>query len=492
MTKHSIVPAILFGALSALLAPSCAAPPGEPESAPVEVRAIRAEPAEGEDMTVEELQAELLAVALQALAEVQQAVYELSEQPLTPTQRSQLNGVILSYERRLMMTATEPNPLVATLDLAVMTRLARHVIEEEGDDLVGMPTGTLLDAARDAEGEVWSLVARVLTPEQHAELDALIEEWRAEHPGQLAVTSVRFRDFAGSRLKSTLADAEVSPGFLAPVGSATRAMEELRLTGERAMVRAGWMPGHLRRQSLQVIYDTLALEEIEQLIDRSERSVVALERFAAAFVHLPDDLAAEREAFIEQAAELYAAERAATIDEVSETIEIAREEAIDHFMGRLADERQSLFEDLDEHEAPLRSTLTELREALAVGNELATSVNLMISSIADMQAGEPADPAQPPFDIRNYGDAADDVGAAAGELTQLVRTLNELLASPAWAEGIGELTSVTSSVERDGERLLGKAFQLALLLGAILIGLSVAARVLTQYLSRRLLGPARP
>ncbi len=353
-------------------------------------------------MTVAQLEAEVQGVAGHQVQRIIQVTDALTLEATTPFQRSRLNRLKIRRTETLLDIATGPNAVAALL--VVVETLARMVIEEHGEALFGMPVDPLVQTLRDGERDIWAVAAKVLTTEQQEELRTLIEEWRAQHPDDLYTADVRFADFARSRFLSALAEADVPGGLLAPLRETNREVAEVRLMGERAMTRVKFMPMLTRWHVIQLIYEVLELEEIETLLDRSERSVVALESYAESLDRLPGDIARERDVTIRQAAEAVAAERAATVD---------------HLMGSVAEERAALLADLDAAGEPMQGTLRELTAALHAGDALASSLTSAIEAAESLKGPPPTQPGEP------FGDGAHesrgvaqragvgDIGAAA-------------------------------------------------------------------------------
>ena len=178
-----------------------------PEAA---VTSIRADQPADTRMTVAALEAEVQGVAGHQVQRIIQATDALMLQATTPRQRSQLNRFKIERTETLLDIATGPNAVAAMLDVVVVETLARMVLEEHGEALVGMPVEPLVQALRDGERDIWEVAAKVLRPEQQEELRTLIDEWRARNPNDLYTSDVRFADFAGSRFMSALSEANFS------------------------------------------------------------------------------------------------------------------------------------------------------------------------------------------------------------------------------------------------------------------------------------------
>jgi hypothetical protein len=67
------------------------------------------------------------------------------------------------------------------------------------------------------------------------ELKDMINIWRADHPEQFVVDYIRFSDFGNLGKKPNLKEIQQPGGLLAPIREATKAVDEARMTSERAM-----------------------------------------------------------------------------------------------------------------------------------------------------------------------------------------------------------------------------------------------------------------
>ncbi|MEQ1631069.1 MAG: hypothetical protein ABL997_01765, partial [Planctomycetota bacterium] len=146
--------------------------------------------------------------------------------------------------------------------------------------------------------------------------------------------------------------------------------------------------------------------------------------------------------------------------------------------------------DLSEVDAPVNSMLAESRTTLAAGKELAAELTNTAAAVDamlkrfDKDPNEPPAPPAPdgkPFDIVEYGDTAERVGAAAKELRETIRTIDEAL------------PKVDASVEAAIARLdasIESAFQKGLYIGLALLTAGATAVLAVRMLSSRI--SARP
>jgi hypothetical protein len=192
-----------------------------------------------------------------------QALDELAEGS-TPDLRKRILHHELLYTSSALDIATGPVPEVNLLDMLVFVRLCREAFEGHWmPELYGGDRGrAVADVFRTSEDDLWRIAARVVSPAQRQELEALVDQWRSENPGQVRVEGVRLMDFAQHRGQVELERARATGGLLSSVKSATRAADQALLIAERAMFLAHRMPFVVRLQarlgSREIVSDTLA------------------------------------------------------------------------------------------------------------------------------------------------------------------------------------------------------------------------------------------
>jgi hypothetical protein len=130
------------------------------------------------------------------------------------------------------------------------------------------------DAFESLERDVRLLVERVLSPEQRALLQRLIDDWQAQNPDQRVVEGIRFVSFG--RVAGEAADdrGNAARGLLGSVKSATRAADRALLLAERALFLSQRVPfllrAHARLGAREVTGDTLVLlNDMDGLLQRT-------------------------------------------------------------------------------------------------------------------------------------------------------------------------------------------------------------------------------
>ncbi len=157
----------------------------------------------------------------------------------------------------------------------------------------------MVDAFRTMETDAWALAAKVMTPEQRQDFRDMIEDWYANHPDQISVDYIRFSDFGDLGKKPNLKEIQKPGGLLAPVREATAAVDEVRMTSERAMFLLTKMQLIMGFQA-ELVYKQLVLQpEMSGVFKDISGFRTTAERLTALLEQMPDLVAAERKAVLE-------------------------------------------------------------------------------------------------------------------------------------------------------------------------------------------------
>ena len=153
-----------------------------------------------------------------------------------------------------------------------------------------------------------------------------------------------------------------------------------------------------------------------------------------------------------------------------EALPAERQAAIEQIAAVLRAEREAFLRTLFEEEARLRGLLSELRETLQVGAQLASTVNGGIAATEQLAvrlgldqpkaAGEPLSPAEVRLIVS-------DISRTAENYTRLLAEANTLIGSPAWDQRIPQAMDLVNQVDRDVEQLMWEIY--AMNAGLILI-----------------------
>ena len=348
--------------------------------------------------------------------------------------------------------ATGPSPVVNALDMIVLATLSRMVIEDEWvTKRFGERATPLREAYRRIETEARDIGKNVITAEQFAQLQRVIDEWRQKNPHIRAVGYVHFLDFANSIGHPNPNEAASRTGLFSMLGidplsgldPAVRELAQTRELAERAIYYAERLPNLLDMQVGLVVDRFATTPDTKRVLadlDTSAQAAAAAGRLAD---ELPGVLAREREAAIRQ------------------------------FMDAITEET-----------ARTRQLLTELRGTLQAGtatsDSLATTIRAFDQLVAKFEKhAPPGTPAPPPgraFDITDYTAAAVQVTRAEEELRQLVVGIEQ--GSPALAQSADHAAATLRSV-------IDHAYWRVVELVALLLVGGVAAALAYRGIARR-------
>jgi hypothetical protein len=210
--------------------------------------------------------------------------------------------------------AGESDPDVALLDMLSMITLGRIFFEEEGPSRYGNVVEPVTKGYQKAEADIRKISAKVLTPNQMLNLMTIIKRWRKENPKLKSFPFIRFSNFAAERRDAALTRAEEPEGLFESVESASESVEEMRLLAERSMYLATRMPqltGLLGDLWLTRWSNNPDLKK--SMADLTQLSTATAD-LAAVSEKLPENIAKERQAAIQQVMSEFSAERKATLE----------------------------------------------------------------------------------------------------------------------------------------------------------------------------------
>jgi exonuclease VII small subunit len=187
-----------------------------------------------------------------------------------------------------------------------------------------------------------------------------------------------------------------------------------------------------------------------------------------------------------------AAKIAETAASLPEAVRSEREKTIEQISEELSKQRSELVKDLETSEAPLERLLTDFRASAQTTKEMSGAVQGAVQSLDAFIArvnepkppsGEPEAPSRP-FDVRDYGDAAAKVEAAATRVDGILKDLDRAQSDVAPLLDQAS-TRLDHSVERAAAYALG--------VGLLLIGAAAGATILVRKTQvRRYVNAAPP
>lgn len=438
------------------------------------------------------VQAEVMDFTDDMTVRLAEAMDQIESLDLPMEARVAAHRIKYSVAHGATLIAGAQNPRIALVDMLVMVTLQRSLIERDmGAGFFGTQTDRLRLLFEDSERQIRGLAERSLTAEQLAEIDRLVAVWLEQNPGRRYAAYVRFSEFAGARQVTTGGTPSGRPSnvlgflFIDPLSGldpTTREIEQARLFAERAMFYLQRMPVLVSWQAELLFIDTVGEPEVVGLLENLASVSASAERataeVAALREEMPGLLAREREAAIGQAAEILAAEREAAIEQAFAGLRAEREATI----AQLAGEQERI-----------GAVVTDLRGAIEASTALSESVARTTESVSGLatllRLDEPGDPDAEPFQIGDYTEAIRETTRAAEEITRLTESLSGATSPDALEERLVLVEQRLAEAEASADRLLGRAFRLALILVVVLVvglaGVAVLSGVLRSRAARR-------
>jgi hypothetical protein len=371
-----LAPLVLVTALIS----ACAANGQQPEQ--VVIAPIGSGSTVSSGMTREELEDHVRRFADRYFTRIALITNELSAQATSAEGTRLMHNWKTVSHAAIVEVAIGPNAVTNLLDMMVLTRLSRLVVENywipeqfQREDLAAKFLQTFVDL----EEDIWTVADDVLTQQHQDELVYLVDQWHAENPDQYYPWYVRLSNFSGQRAAS-LAAVQQSGGLLKEVAMAREAAEEIQAFGERVLFYLQRAPALTTNEFESSASSILGGPEISKLIDDMDRFVTTLERLVDIVAALPDNRLA----------------------------------VVDQFMDRLSAERQALLGDLSTAEPGLRQLLVDLQPVLE-------------SIERTVVAAKEKNPGAKPFDINEYRAIVAESAVTAAELRLLIESVSELL-----------------------------------------------------------------
>jgi len=442
------------------------------------------------------LSLEVMRLADQVLLSTNRAGARLSIAIGTPEAKQQTLSWSVYHTDRVLAIAANPNPAQALVDLYFFVSVQRILHEKYWvPEVYHDADQEMLEAYQRIEDSCWQALVRVFDEPQRDQLKQLIDAWQEENPDLRAASLLEtpsVSEFAVRKKPKGSSAADQLLGLLAfdPMAGLEPAVREvavMRQWGERVFFFARHLPQLTSKHAELLALHTVRLPEVQQGLAQSERISRASEELAATAAGLPKEVHAEREETLRQIAD------------------------------ELTAQRNGLVANLEEAEGPLRSMLTESERALAEGRRLTESLTELVgpssqraSATADARnvgdcdehgednarastssGGDAARdarsessasnaPAKRPFDVREYGDAAERIGMAARELTTAVGTIDQDLPRATTA-----LDEAEARVERSIDHAYSKALALVLWSVVAIAAAAAILRVLFIVFARR-------
>jgi hypothetical protein len=160
--------------------------------------------------------------------------------------------------------------------------------------------------------------------------------------------------------------------------------------------------------------------------------------------------------------------------------------------GQIATEREAILKALQLQEQSLTPLVNDVRETLAVGAQMSTSLNTTLGTFTALMklfgVGEPTtnappDTNSPPFNILDYGQTAERVGAMAKDINTLVTSVNQ---------SVPQVQRLSQTATAEAQKVVDRGFRLGLVLIAVLLIGAVLAGLVYRFFAEKLKRPAHP
>lgn len=381
-------------------------------------------------MTQQELGALVRAFADKYVEVTSQAFDEMQAKGMAPEARAAAHGRRAFGAASAYSIAAQPNPEVGLLDMVVQVTLEREIWTRGEAELVFAGNAPILMNAYDRlDADAWALAGRIFTEEQLDTLRDAVENWLIANPQQRYLAFVQVDEFARLRDQSALGSVGKTGGLsmLAPINDATRAAEEIRLLGERALYIVQRMP-RLARMQVDLFTAGLLLQpETERLLHATDTIPPALESLSKSLGELPDQVRAERAEIVRSVEEAIARQR-------DEALRALDERAAT--LGTLIADGRTLVKEA----GPLADSV---RETAAAADRAVATVDGLLQRIEARPKG--ADGAAPESHVEALADAAEKLANATRDLDRALANADTLLRSPEWSARISDVSGAAAT-----------------------------------------------
>lgn len=350
-----------------------------------------------------------------------------------------------------------PNAIANLMDMTVFVTETRLSLEEYWSPKVfGESALTLLENCRTSEAEIWRATDKILQPEQQAALREAIRTWHLQNSKPENLLVARAVGLAMQVAQVNRADV-TKPGslfslfMLDPLSNldpTRREIAQTRLFAERALFVAQKMPTLLRWQTELLSVNALEQPALQQWAATASQIAVSADRLTRVAELLPRQVSAEREEIVKA---------------------------------------------LQSQEGALRPLLTDARQTLAAGEQMATSLNATLAAFDGVlkrlgvgepeAAGKPATNAEP-FRIQDYGQTAVQLEAAARQLTVMLQAFDQALGANSRTQLAAQLGPAVQQAQAGGKDLVDYAFWKGLLFVGVVLLAALLYRLLAAGLTR--------
>jgi hypothetical protein len=397
-----------------------------------------------------QLQLNVMRFADEYTARIADQVVAFQQAINSPTERLMAQSWLVSQASAAFIIASGPNPELNAIDMLVFVTLSRMIIEDRwARERHPAQADGLLAAHEAMEQRIWSFASELLTPQQINELRTSLETWHQDNPLQRAVPFVHLEDFAFATRNTRTGTVSANSIFsfigidpLSNLDPAVRELAQSRQLAERAVYYGQRTPKLLNMQVQQLVFELAVMPESVGLLQDIGRFSTAAQQTGSLAAELP---------------ELLAKERAATIDQLTGI--------------------------LDARQGQLQALVIELRATLEAGTATSDSVRGTIATLDTLMTRfEPrassatTPPDRQAFDITQYTETLRQLGETTQQLQVLLSQVD------AKAPALGQLSGQATA---QAQSLVDHLFWRLVQLGLTLIGMSLVGALTYRLIVRR-------
>ena len=324
-----------------------------------------------------------------SMADVYDRVYESAASPEAAllARRAKLQAA-----HGVLAAATDPNPVAALMDVAVLVTLIHETSKDAwvGEIFAAESVAMMERVLARHDEEVWSLVARYLSPEQVAELREVIAAWRKANPDQRYVSGIRLAQLpqparstsvGGAIAQSIFSIIRIDP--FTGLDPAIREVEESRALAERIFFYARNLPLIASWQAEVTVLQLMVTPQVRLVLESTDR----ISRSTTGFVEATDKFAtasSDTAATIERFREQLPVQQATLIEQLNQLVATQRADAIKQAFEEIAVQRDAAILETSEQVA-LRSEALLKQAAEKVAIERDAAICQLESTITTQQ-----------------------------------------------------------------------------------------------------------
>ncbi|MCX7064469.1 MAG: hypothetical protein NT024_07915, partial [Proteobacteria bacterium] len=271
-------------------------------------RLFRNEAAEAAAAALLQLQLDIMRFADEYSGRVTDQVVAFQRDTDDPSERLVAQTWLVTQATAAFTIATGPNPELNAIDMLIFATLSRMVIDDHWiDELYGSRADGVRAVHQALENRAWAMANELLTPAQSSELRSSINKWHQQNPHQRAVAYIHLDDFAFATTSVRSGTASTGSVFsflgidpLSNLDPAVRQLTQARQLAERALFYGQRTPKLVVMEAQRLAFALAVMPESVDLLNDVGRLSVAAQQTGNLAADLPDLLAKERAATIEQ------------------------------------------------------------------------------------------------------------------------------------------------------------------------------------------------